>query len=89
MRTSLNEIQQIEKFIHHQLPTEDALVFEAKAIVNPSLGRNVFWQKKIHELLRYYHRRKLKDEMEKIHQHVFQTNTTFRENILHLFTSQL
>jgi len=91
MRTSLNEIQQIEKYIDQELPMEDALVFEAKAIINPSLGRNTFLQKKIYELLRHYHRRKLRNEMEKIHRLVFHdpANTSFRKNILQLFTPHL
>ena len=88
MRTSLNEIQQIERYIQQELPIEDTLVFDAKAIINPSLRRNLFLQKKIHELLRYYHRRKLKSEMEKIHHRVFHdpANATFRRNIIQLFT---
>ncbi|HEV8512635.1 MAG TPA: hypothetical protein VGQ59_05145 [Cyclobacteriaceae bacterium] len=91
MRTSLNEIQQIEKYLHQELPVEDTLVFEAKAIVNPSLGRNIFLQKKIHELLRFYHRRKIKNEIEKIHRRVFYdpANATFRKNILQFFTPNL
>jgi len=91
MRTSLNDIQQIEKYIHQELPVEDVLVFEAKAIISPSLVRNVFLQKKIHELLRHYHRRKLRSEMEEIHIVVFHdpSNTLFRKNILQLFTPNL
>jgi len=91
MRTSLNEIQHIEKYINQELPVEDALVFEAKAIISPSLKRNVFWQKKIHELLRHYHRRKLRNEMEKIHHLVFHdpTNALFRKNILQLFAPNI
>ena len=91
MRTSLNDIQQIEKYIHQELSIEDALIFEAKAIVNPSLGRNIFWQKKIHELLRHYHRRKLRNEMEKVHHRVFHNpaHASFRESILQLFAPNL
>lgn len=91
MRTSLNDIQQIEKYLHHELSVEDALVFEAKTIISPSLRKNVFWQKKIHELMRYYHRRKLRNEMEQMHHLVFHdpANTTFRKNILQLFTPHL
>ena len=89
MRTSLNDIQLIEKYIHQELPMEDRLVFEAKMIINPFLKKNVFWQKKIHYLLSYYHKRKLKNEMEKIHRLVFNdpANATFRKNILQLFPS--
>ena len=91
MRTSLSDIQQIEKYIHQELPIEEALVFETKAIISASLRRNVFWQKKIHELLRHYHRRKLRSEMEKIHHFVFHDPATasFRKNILQLFAPNL
>jgi len=91
MRTSLNEIQQIEKYIHRELPTEDNLLFEAKTIINTSLRRNLFLQNKIHEILRLYHRAKLKNEIEKIHDRVFHkpTNAAFRKNILQFFNSNL
>ena len=89
MRTSLNEIQQIEKYIHQELPKEDALLFEAKTIINPSMGRNVFLQKKIHELLKLYHRAKLKTEIEKVHHRIFHEpgNASFQKNILQFFNS--
>lgn len=88
MRTSLNEIRQIEKALQSELTPEDALVFEAKSLINPSLRINIFWQKRIYELLRYYHRKKLKERAEQIHQKVFSdpSKSSFRENILQLFS---
>lgn len=88
MRTSLNEIRQIEKALQSELTPEDALVFEAKSLINPSLRINIFWQKRIYELLRYYHRKKLKERAEQIHQKVFSdpSKSSFRKNILQLFS---
>lgn len=88
MRTSLNEIQLIDKFLHHEMKAEDALVFEAGTIVNRTLQINIFWQKKVYELLKYYHRKKLKDEAEQIHQRIFNdpAKYSFKENILQLFS---
>lgn len=88
MRTSLNEIRQIEKALQSELTPEDALVFEAKSLINPSLRLNIFWQKRIYELLRYYHRKKLKERAEQIHQKVFSdpSKSSFRKNILQLFS---
>jgi hypothetical protein len=88
MRTSLNEIRQIEKALQSELTPEDALVFEAKSLINPSLRINIFWQKRIYELLRYYHRKKLKERAEQIHQKIFSdpSKSSFRKNILQLFS---
>lgn len=88
MRTSLNEIRQIEKSLQGELAPENKLVFEARALVNSSLLINIFWQKRIYELLKYYHRKKLKEKAEQIHQRVFSdpSKVSFRKNILQLFS---
>lgn len=87
MRASLNEIKTIEQYLAGQMPAEDALVLEAKALVNPSLASRIGWQQKIQEVLRLYHRRKLKRRAEEVHAALFNdsSKTSFRESILNLF----
>lgn len=71
MRTSLNEIKHAEKYLFKQLNAEEALLFEAKMLVNPLLHLNVRVQEKIYSLIRMYHRKKLKEEFEVIHKNLF------------------
>ncbi len=90
MRTSLNEIEQIEKYIHGELSPGESLVFQAKKIVSPALQKNLLMQMKIHEVLKAYHRRKLKREAERIHRALFRdpSKISFQQNILQFFSSQ-
>ena len=87
MRTSLNEIRQIEKYLLRQLSTEEALVFEARLLTNPVLKANAYLQQKVYQLLRIYHRKKLKEEVEAVHQRLFSDpeKADFQQNIIHLF----
>jgi hypothetical protein len=87
MRTSLTEIQQTEKFLLGEMPPEDALVFEARMLSNPLLKMNVFFQRKVYAVLRAYHRKKLKEETEAVHQRLFSdpAKKDFREMIFRHF----
>lgn len=87
MRTSLAEIQQTEKYLLGEMDPGDALVFEARMLSNPLLKMNVFFQKKAYAVLRAYHRKKLKEEAEAIHQLLFNdpAKKDFREKIFQCF----
>ena len=87
MRTSLNEIKEIEKFLHHQLDAEESLVFEARLLTNPMLKLNTYLQQKIGQLLLIYHRKKLKEEAETVHQRLFSDpeKADFQQTIMELF----
>jgi len=90
MRTSLNEIKLIDDHIFNKNTPEDALVFDAMLILNPGLSTQIMWQKKTHALVRQYGRKKLKTEIEMVHQRLFTepVNQTFRQKILSLFSKQ-
>jgi hypothetical protein len=87
MRTSLNEIRHAEKYLFKQLNTEESLLFEAKMLINPLLRLNVSIQKKVYSLIRLYHRKKLKEELETIHENLFNhpDKKEFRESVHQLF----
>lgn len=87
MRASLNEIKTIEQYLAGNMSPEDALVLEAKALVNAPLAKRISLQRKIQDVLRLYHRRKLKRRAEEIHIALFTdpSKTSFRESILKLF----
>ena len=87
MRTSLNEIKLIDGYIFNNNRTEDALLFDAMVIVNPSLSGQIAWQKKTHALIGQYSRKKLKAEIESVHQQLFNepAHKSFRQKVLSLF----
>jgi len=87
MRTSLNDVRQTEQYLNGQLTPEEVLVFEAKLLTNPILKLNMLFQKKVYLIVAMYHRKKLKEEAEVVHQRLFNdTNKKdFQQNIYSLF----
>ncbi|HWZ04682.1 MAG TPA: hypothetical protein VNX40_13790 [Mucilaginibacter sp.] len=90
MRTSLNEIKLIDGYIFNSNPTEDALLFDALLILNPELPGQIMWQKKTHAIVQQYGRRKIRAEIEAVHQQLFSTteHQSFRQRILSLFSKK-
>jgi len=90
MRTSLNEIKLIDGYIFNSNPTEDALLFDALLILNPELPGQIMWQKKTHAIVQQYGRRKIRAEIEAVHQQLFSTteHQSFRRRILSLFSKK-
>ena len=87
MRTSLNELKQIEDHLLRLNPPEDALLFEAKMILDTNLRSNVLLQQHTYTLVKQYGRKQLKAEIEAVHQQIF-TNPkqqSFVNKILSLF----
>ena len=87
MRTSLNKLQEIEFFILRQTPPAEALVFEARMIVDQDLPTEVSQQKEAYALINQYGRRQLKTQLEAVHQQLFTLpkHVRFRQKILALF----
>jgi hypothetical protein len=89
MRPSLAEIEQIEKFIFGELRGEKKLLFEANILTRPEMLQNVNVQKRVYQLVRSFFRRKLKYQMESLHQEIFRDpkHRDFQQNILKIFNS--
>ncbi|HYG38099.1 MAG TPA: hypothetical protein VD908_05745 [Cytophagales bacterium] len=85
MRTSLNDIKQIEAHLLSKMSNEDALLFEAQLLLDNQLKENLLWQQKTYALVKLYGRNKLKEELEQVHQQIFNTQPTFRTRILSFF----
>ena len=87
MRTSLNEIQTIEAYLHGTLSTSDHLVFEARMLISKELRKNVMLQKKVYELIRHHQRLMIKNEFRQIHARLFhaQENSAIKDQILNFF----
>lgn len=90
MRTSLIEAQQIEAYLMWLSEPGDALVFEARLLLEPELAEKVQWQKETYKIIRQYGRDQLKKEIEAVHQQLFNEpkHTGFRQKIIRLFSKK-
>ena len=88
MRTSLNDIQQIDDYLFRYAGEADNALFEARLILEPALRDNLLWQQKTVEIIRQYSIRQLKAEIETVHQHLFTEpeHIPFRRKIMALFS---
>ncbi len=87
MRTLRSNVQRIERYLQGSLSLSDKLVFEAQLLLQPKLRMDLYFQKKTYQLVRIYHRKKLKEELETLHQEIFNDpdNIVFQQNIYGLF----
>jgi hypothetical protein len=85
--TSRNSTRTIDSYLNGTLSHADRLLFEARLIIDPVLKRDLFFQKKTHLLIKMYHREKLKEELETVHQKIFNDpdKMDFRRRIYQLF----
>jgi hypothetical protein len=87
MRTLLTEVQQIENHLLHRNEPGDALVFEARLLLDKDLSGKAMLQSKAYAFINFHGRRQLKRELEAVHQQLFTSpkHQGFRERILKLF----
>ena len=87
MTTSQNNTRLIEKYLNGRLSPADWFLFESRLIIDPVLKRDLFFQEKTLRLIKMYHREKLKEELENLHQQMFNNpdKINFRQSIYQLF----
>jgi len=87
MKTSWSDLQQIERYLLLQLEEDERQTFEAGLRTDPLLRLNVQVQQKMMQLLRFYHRRKLKREAERVRDRLFHdpAKATFTREMTQLF----
>lgn len=87
MMTSRNNTIVIDHYLHGKPSFADKLLFEARLAVDPVLKSDFHFQKKTHRLLKMYHREKLREELEALHQELFNdpNKMDFRQSISQLF----
>lgn len=85
----MNEIKQIEDHLFKTDAGEDAVVFEAKLILDAGLHEKLLWQKSVYALVNEYGRGKLKKELEAVHRKLFHEpeHESFRKKIFNIFTN--
>lgn len=87
MRTSLNEIKNIERYLQDHLSFHDKRAIEECIQRDQSFRINVFLQRKLYRLLPFYKRRRIKEQAEELHHRLFHQSehAAFRESIFQLF----
>jgi hypothetical protein len=85
MKTSLNEIKQIDDHITGQLSDGEKLVIDARMIIDPVLRFNINLQRKLYALVKVYGRRSTRSEVVNVQDKLFQ-DTKFRNEILTIFS---
>jgi hypothetical protein len=87
MRTSLNNIKEIDDHVLGTAAPQDGLLFEAKMILNPELRMDVAWHRQTLKLVQQYGRKQLRADIEAVHQQLFThpKHQSFRETILRYF----
>lgn len=87
MKTFLSEIRDTERFLRAEMPAADALVFQARTLVNEKLRTNTLLHRVVHRIVHLYHRRMLKAEVQTLHNSLMTDpqKKSFREDLLRLF----
>ena len=87
MRTSLNNLAQIEAHLLGKQKPTDALLFDARALLDDSLQVDVSAQKQVYSLVQQYSRKQLKQEIEAAHDQLFSQpeHLSFKQKITRLF----
>lgn len=84
MRTSLNEIRQIEAFLLKQMSPQEQLFTQARMLIDPAFRQKVNLQREVYTLLRRYQYR---EESERMFWKLMNdpSRTVVRHRILNLF----
>jgi hypothetical protein len=87
MRISLNNIREIERYFEGTMEQNEAVLFKEKMRQDPLLNVNVILHEKVMAFIRMYHRKKLKVELEEVHERLFNDpeKVTFRERLIGIF----
>jgi len=87
MRTSLNEIQEIERYILGAMGEVEAVAFQEQLRRNPVQRLNLMVQLKVMTVIKMYHRKRLKTQLEEVHERMMNDplKASWRERLVSLF----
>lgn len=90
MTTSWRETEQIEAHLLGTANTGDALLFEARLLLDDTLADKVQWQQRTYAVVRQYGRQQLKKEIAQVQQQLFETprHRGFAQRIRALFSKK-
>ena len=88
MKTSWKNTQRLDDYLGQRLNPEEALLIEARLVLEPELRDTLRWQQQTHALVRAYGRQQLRREIQSAQQKVFHQpeHHGFRQTILRLFS---
>jgi hypothetical protein len=77
----------IEKYLDKSMSQVNKLFFETRLRLNPVLQKQLYFQKMVHTLVKMYHRKKLKEELETVGQQLFNnpSKKEYQQSIFNLF----
>ncbi|RYD56037.1 MAG: hypothetical protein EOP56_13970 [Sphingobacteriales bacterium] len=87
MTTSLTETKLLDEYLHNTCDRQDIAVLEVRLMLEPELKQKLHWQQYTHQLVCLYGRKKLRDEIEAVHQKLFTDpdHTGFQKRISAIF----
>ncbi len=87
MRTSLNEIAQLENLLLEQGDVADRLVTEANVLTSSEMAEKAVWQARTYDLIHLYGREKLLEEVRAVEHRLFKTSSyrSFQDRIRSIF----
>lgn len=88
MKTSWIETKENEDYLFGNFAPAQHLLFSAELLIDPERLKNLRFQKETNELVRLYSRKKLKEEIEAVHEKLFKEKG-FRERIVGFFKKRL
>jgi predicted metal-dependent HD superfamily phosphohydrolase len=90
MRTSLNNIAQTEARLFNKQQPGDALLFDARLLLDTDLHIDLSAQKQVYTLIQQYGHRQLKQEIEAVHQQLFTQpeHLSFKQKIARIFLNR-
>jgi len=66
MRKQLHEIEQIENCLFQKMNESDTFLFRVKALLDADLQMNISYQRAAYSCIRWYGRKKRKEQLESI-----------------------
>ena len=86
----MNNIREIERYVEGTMEVNETFLFEEKMRRDPLLKLDVILHEKVMAFIRMYHRKKLKEEVEEVHQRLFNdpVKASFRESVMRIFRAR-
>jgi hypothetical protein len=84
MRKQLHEIQEIDRYLFHNMSAGHRLVFQARMILEPALKEKVRLQRKTHAFLRWCSRKEKNDALTSVYTRLMD-DTAFSTTIRSIF----
>ena len=90
MKTSWNDIKIAEDYVEGRMDRNTRISFESHLALNPLLSTDLRFLKKTYQLVKMYHRKKMKEELDALHKRIFSdpNKIAFRQNIFQIFKNQ-